>query len=102
MHESNRILARNIEQLVAGDAQPAQRRRRALNTDRTLQILVADLVTARAAAGMTQQEVADRMPSTKSVVSRLESGTGTRPTLTTIEKYARAVGAVVEIRIRTR
>ena len=51
---------------------------------------------------MTQQDVAERMPSTKSVVSRLESGVRTRPTLTTIEKYARVVGAVVEIRIRTR
>jgi transcriptional regulator with XRE-family HTH domain len=67
-----------------------------------LQVLVADLVAARAAAGMTQQDVADRMPSTKSVVSRLESGVHTRPTLTTIEKYARAVGAIVEIRIRIR
>jgi len=44
----------------------------------------------------------DRMPSTKSVASRLESGVYTRPTLTTIEKYARAVGAIVEIRVRTR
>jgi transcriptional regulator with XRE-family HTH domain len=39
------------------------------------------------------------MPSTKSVVSRLESGMRTRPTLTTIERYAQAAGAVVEIRI---
>lgn len=101
MHEANRILARNIERLLAGKAERA-RRRPALDQDRTLQALVADLVTARVAAGMTQQEVADRMSSTKSAVSRLESGTRTRPTLTTIEKYARAVGAVVEIRIRIR
>jgi transcriptional regulator with XRE-family HTH domain len=37
---------------------------------------------------MTQEEVAVRMWTTKSVVSRLESGVCTRPTLTTIEKYA--------------
>jgi transcriptional regulator with XRE-family HTH domain len=67
-----------------------------------LQLLVADLAAARAAAGMTQQDVADRMSSTKTVVSRLESGVRTRPTLTTIEKYARAVGAIIEIRVRTR
>jgi ribosome-binding protein aMBF1 (putative translation factor) len=36
-----------------------------------VQVLVADLVAARAAAGMTQQDVAARMPSTKSVVARL-------------------------------
>ena len=74
----------------------------ALEADRTLHALVADLVAARAAAGIPQQDVAERRPSTKSVVSRLESGARTRPTLTTIEKYARAVGAIVEIRTRTR
>ena len=65
-------------------------------------ILVADLVAARTGAGMTQEEVAVRMWTTKSVVSRLESGVCTRPTLTTIEKYAVAMGAFVEIRVRTR
>ena len=75
---------------------------RALKTDRTLQQLVADLVAARRAAAMTQEEVAARMWTTKSVVSRLESGVCTRPTLSTIEKYADAVGALVEIRVRIR
>jgi transcriptional regulator with XRE-family HTH domain len=65
-------------------------------------MLVADLVAARTAAGMTQEDVAVRMWTTRSVVSRLESGVCTRPTLTTIEKYALAVGALVEIRVRTR
>jgi transcriptional regulator with XRE-family HTH domain len=54
----------------------------------------------RTAARMTQEEVAARMWTTKSVVSRLESGV--RTTLSTIEKYALAVGALVEIRVRTR
>jgi len=44
-------------------------------------MLVGDLVAARTAAGMTQEEVAVRMWTTKSVVSRLESGVCTRPTL---------------------
>jgi ribosome-binding protein aMBF1 (putative translation factor) len=101
MDEQHRALASNVEQLMSSDGRGA-RRRRAFVADRTLQVLVADLVEARAAAGMTQQEVADRMPSTRSVVSRLESGVHTRPTLTTIEKYARAVGAIVEIRVRAR
>jgi ribosome-binding protein aMBF1 (putative translation factor) len=101
MHEPDRVVASNIEQLMSRAGRRA-RRGRAFEADRTLQVLVADLVAARAAAGMTQQDVADRMPSTKSVVSRLEGGVRTRPTLTTIEKYARAIGAVVEIRVRTR
>lgn len=67
--------------------------------DRTLQTLVADLVSARVAAGMTQQQVAGRMWTTKSAVSRLESGRYARPTLDTIEKYALAVGARIEIRV---
>ena len=100
-HEPNRVLATNIEQFMSRDARLA-RRGRAFAADRTLQALVADLVAARAAAGMSQQDVAERMSSTKSAVSRLESGVGTRPTLTTIEKYAWAVGAVVEIRVRSR
>ena len=63
---------------------------------------MADLVAARVAAGMTQEEVAARMWTTKSGVSRLESGVRTRPTVTTIERYAVAVGATVEIRVRIR
>jgi hypothetical protein len=42
------------------------------------------------------------MWTTKSAVSRLESGCYARPTLDTIEKYALAVGARVEIRVRPR
>ena len=73
---------------------------RALLRDRVLRVLVADLVAARTAAGMTQQEVAMWMWTTKSAVSRLESGRYARPTLDTVEKYALAVGARVEIRVR--
>ena len=41
-----------------------------------------------------------RMWTTKSAVSRLESGRYARPTLAAVEKYALAVGARVEIRVR--
>ena len=81
-------------------ARRSRKRPRALVKDCTLQTLVADLVAARTAAGMTQHEVAMRMWTTKSAVSRLESGCYARPTLDTIEKYALAVGARVEIRVR--
>ena len=82
------------------DGRAQKRRAWALKTDRTLQLLVADLVAARTAAGMTQEAVAARMWTTRSVVSRLESGVCTRPLRITIEKYAIAVGALVEIRVR--
>ena len=75
-------------------------RPRALRNDTNLRLLLADLVAARTAAGMTQHEVATRMWTTKSAVSRLERGRYARPTLDTIEKYALAVGARVEIRMR--
>ncbi len=81
-------------------ARRSRKRPQALVKDRTLQELVADLVAARTAAGMTQYDVAMRMWTTKSAVSRLESGRYARPTLDTIEKYALAVGARVEIRVR--
>lgn len=100
MPQQSQVLARNLAALseVRSKTHPA----RTFKTDRTLQLLVADLVAARTAAGMTQEEVAARMWTTKSVVSRLESGVRTRPTLATIEKFALAVGAIVEIRVRTR
>ena len=81
-------------------ARRSRKRRCALLADRTLQTLVADLVAARTAAGMTQDDVATRMLTTKSAISRLESGRYARPTLDTIEKYALAVGARVDIRVR--
>lgn len=101
MYAPSETLARALATL----AQARRNRRpvvRALAKDRTLQTLVADLVAARTATGMTQHEVAVRMGTTRSVVSRLESGLFVRPTLNTIEKYALAVGAEVEIRVRVR
>ena len=99
MYEPSRVLANNLASVTE---QRKKRRTRGLTTDRLLQALVIDLVAARVAAGMTQEEVAARMWTTRSVVSRLESGVRTRPTLTTIERYAVAVGAAVEIRVRIR
>jgi ribosome-binding protein aMBF1 (putative translation factor) len=100
MDDRSETLVKNLAYLTKG--QRGKRRARALEADRTLQALVSDLAAARTAAGMTQEEVAARMRTTKSVVSRLESGVRTRPTLGTIEKYASAVGALIEIRVRVR
>ena len=98
MSERSNAIVRTLAMFA--HARRSRKRPRALVKDRTLQTLVADLVAARTAAGMTQHEVAMRMWTTKSAVSRLESGCYARPTLDTIEKYALAVGARVEIRVR--
>ena len=67
--------------------------------DRALHRLTRELVAARWRAGLTQREVAQRLRTTKSAISRLERGLLHRPTLTTIENYALVVGCRVEIHL---
>ena len=100
MDDPSQVLARNLSLLEKRER--TRPRSPTPQGDRTLQTLVADLVAARTAAGLTQEDVAARMWTTKSAISRLESAIGTRPTLRTIERYACAVAATVEIRVRTR
>ena len=55
---------------------------------------------ARAAAGITQAEVAQRIGTTQSAVARLESGRGKHsPSLATLQKYAHALGCRLELRL---
>jgi len=55
---------------------------------------------ARAAAGVTQAEVAERIGTTQSAVARLESGRGKHsPSIATLEKYAHALGCRLELRL---
>jgi transcriptional regulator with XRE-family HTH domain len=54
---------------------------------------------ARVRAGFTQEQVAYRLATRKSAISRLERGIVSRPNLTTIENYALVVGCRVEIRL---
>lgn len=61
--------------------------------------LVRELLAARTNAGLTQEEVAESMGTTKSAVSRLEAVSKHSPSVTTLKKYARAVGCDVEIRL---
>jgi len=61
--------------------------------------LVRELLGARARAGLTQEQVAASMGTTKSAVSRLEAVGKHSPSVTTLKKYARAVGCEVEIRL---
>jgi DNA-binding XRE family transcriptional regulator len=61
--------------------------------------LVRELLAARAKAGLTQEQVAESMGTTKSAVSRLEAVGKHSPSVSTLKKYARAVGCEVEIRL---
>ena len=58
--------------------------------------LAAKLHEARAKAGLTQDQVAERMQVNRSFVSRLENHPENMK-LATLNKYARAVGMKVEI-----
>lgn len=62
-------------------------------------LLVRELLGARVRAGLTQQEVAESMGTTKSAVSRLEAVGKHSPSVTTLKRYARALGCDVEIRL---
>lgn len=58
------------------------------------------ILAARKAAGLTQAQIARRIGTTQSAVARLESGSAKHlPSLTTLHRYADAVGCRVEIRL---
>ncbi len=61
--------------------------------------LTREMLAARSKFGLTQDAVAERMGTTKSAVSRLEAAGKHAPSLTTLKKYARAVGCRLEIRL---
>lgn len=71
---------------LAGAINDADRRHR----------LLRSLVAARHAAGLTQAQVAEEMQTTQSAVSEMEGGI-TDPRLSTLQRYARAIGLVIEI-----
>ncbi|MBW7849869.1 MAG: helix-turn-helix transcriptional regulator [Rhodospirillales bacterium] len=60
--------------------------------------IAAELVKARARAGLSQAEVALRMGTTQSVVARLESGQ-TLPSTKTLLRFAEATGSRVHVRL---
>jgi DNA-binding XRE family transcriptional regulator len=59
--------------------------------------LVREMLSARSKSGLTQEAVAELMGTTKSAVSRLESAGKHAPSLTTLKKYAHAVGCDLKI-----
>lgn len=65
-----------------------------------LEYQVADqLLKARARAGLTQDAVAARMGTTKSAISRLESAGKHAPSLSTLRRYAQAVGCDIQVKL---
>lgn len=60
--------------------------------------LISALITARKKAGMTQEQVAERMGTKQAAIARMEGGRQ-KPSYKTIERYAEATGhrAVVNL-----
>ena len=61
--------------------------------------VVDQLLKARSRSGLTQDAVAERMGTTKSAISRLEGSGKHAPSLTTLRKYAHAVGCELQIKL---
>jgi DNA-binding XRE family transcriptional regulator len=61
--------------------------------------VASEMLRARSRAGLTQEAVATRMGTSKSAVSRLESAGKHAPSLTSLKRYAEAVGCNIEIRL---
>ena len=61
--------------------------------------LAGQMLKARARAGLTQESVAERMGTTKSAISRLESVGKHAPSLSTLRRYAEAVGCQIQVKL---
>lgn len=61
--------------------------------------VAGQLLKARARAGLTQDAVAERMGTTKSAISRLEAAGKHTPSLATLQRYARAVGCDLQVKL---
>lgn len=61
--------------------------------------LANQMLKARARAGLTQDAVAERMGTTKSAISRLESAGKHAPSLATLKRYAQAVGCELQVKL---
>lgn len=65
--------------------------------------VVSEFIKARKKAKKTQQEVAEFMKTTASVISRLENAGSKKhpsPSLETLRKYAYAIGCTLEIKLK--
>ena len=61
------------------------------------------MIALRKKAGLTQEEMADRLGTKKSNISRLESVTSdVSPRLATVEQYARVLGYGIKVKFEPR
>lgn len=61
---------------------------------------VDEVLKARVATGLTQAELAKRVGTTQSAIARLESASRMHsPSIATLQRYARALGYRVEVRL---
>jgi ribosome-binding protein aMBF1 (putative translation factor) len=58
--------------------------------------LARAMIEARTTAGLTQEQLAERMHTTQSVIARLEGG-HVRPSTRTLERFATATGTRLKI-----
>ena len=61
--------------------------------------VASQMLKARARAGLTQDAVAERMGTTKSAISRLEGAAKHAPSLDTLDRYAKAVGCKLQVKL---
>lgn len=62
--------------------------------------LLDEILKARAEAGFTQAELAERIGTTQSAVARMESSIGKHsPSLATLKRYANALGYRLQVRL---
>ncbi len=64
--------------------------------------LLDELLKARDEAGLTQEEVAKRMGTSRPAVARIETGGGSKrhsPSIATLRRYAEAVGCKLQIKL---
>jgi ribosome-binding protein aMBF1 (putative translation factor) len=80
----------NIEENLLKDPEIKQ----AYETKREEFEMVEELIKSRIAAGLTQEQLAEKMKTSQAAISRIESGRGS---LSSIKKYAQATGKRVKI-----
>jgi ribosome-binding protein aMBF1 (putative translation factor) len=90
--DMNRL--KTLKQELLGDAET----RAAYDVMADKFAIVRELIAARARAGLSQSEVAQRMGTTQSAVARMESGKRL-PSMRTVERFAQAVGGHLVFRI---
>jgi len=60
--------------------------------------IAREMIAARTRAGLSQEQLAERMGTSQSTIARLESGR-TLPSLRTLDRYARATGSRAVVRL---